>query len=496
MAEQFGPYRLDALLGRGGMGEVHRAYDTVRHRTVALKRLPVERADDPEFQARFRRESALAAQLSEPHIIPIHDFGEIDGQLYIDMRLVEGTDLASVLARDGPMPPRRAIAIIGQVASALDAAHADGLVHRDVKPSNVIVRGSDEDEFAYLIDFGIAWSAARSTNSAPLTAVGATIGTLDYMAPERFAAGTIDGRADVYSLACVLFELLTGRPPFAGSTQLALLHAHLAVEPPRPSTLQADLPSGLDAVVLRGMAKDPAHRHTTAGELVAAARAALRGHTPPPGPRAAPHPAQPPVQPRPRSQPQPQPPSAPPQTPQPHAWVPPQRSAAPRVGAHPGPVPPHPPRAAAAVPPGPARPRELTVALALQAGFVAVGLITLTVLVARETVDHVEPVANVVGGYIGTFIAVSLVLSVFYLPYLGCALVAFRGRNWARIVTTVMSALAVLVLVIVAAAGAAPIGATLLQLVLVGPSIAVHFTSRANSTDLVWALRRFGGAGR
>ena len=160
MTEEFGPYRLEHLLGRGGMGEVHRAWDTRRGRTVALKRLPAPLAGDPEFQARFRRESALAAQLSEPHIIPIHDFGEINGRLFIDMRLVDGTDLASVIKSKGPMAPRRAIGILAQVASALDAAHAAGLVHRDVKPSNVLVRGHDEDEFAYLIDFGIARAAA------------------------------------------------------------------------------------------------------------------------------------------------------------------------------------------------------------------------------------------------------------------------------------------------------------------------------------------------
>ena len=170
MTEEFGPYRLEHLIGRGGMGEVHRAWDRRRERTVALKRLPAPLAGDPEFQARFRRESALAAQLSEPHIIPIHDFGEINGRLFIDMRLVEGVDLASVVKAEGPMAPRRAVGILAQVAAALDAAHAAGLVHRDVKPSNVLVRGHDEDEFAYLIDFGIARAAAGQTSGPALTA--------------------------------------------------------------------------------------------------------------------------------------------------------------------------------------------------------------------------------------------------------------------------------------------------------------------------------------
>ena len=193
MTEEFGPYRLEHLIGRGGMGEVHRAWDTRRGRTVALKRLPAPLAGDPEFQARFRRESALAAQLSEPHIIPIHDFGEINGRLFIDMRLVDGIDLASVVKSEGPMAPRRAIGILAQVAGALDAAHAAGLVHRDVKPSNVLVRGHDEDEFAYLIDFGIARAAAGQTSGPALTLTGATLGTLDYMAPERFENRPVDG---------------------------------------------------------------------------------------------------------------------------------------------------------------------------------------------------------------------------------------------------------------------------------------------------------------
>ena len=164
MTEEFGPYRLEHLLGRGGMGEVHRACDRRAGARSRSKRLPAALAGDPEFQARFRRESALAAQLSEPHIIPIHDFGEINGRLFIDMRLVEGVDLASVVKAEGPMAPRRAVGILAQVAAALDAAHAAGLVHRDVKPSNVLVRGHDEDEFAYLIDFGIARATAGPTS--------------------------------------------------------------------------------------------------------------------------------------------------------------------------------------------------------------------------------------------------------------------------------------------------------------------------------------------
>ena len=214
--EQFGPYQLEELIGRGGMGEVFRAFDTVRKRTVALKRLPLRLGADPTFQARFRRESELAARLSEPHIIPIHDYGEIDGQLYIDMPLVSGIDLGDLLERDGALPPARAVDIVSQVAMALDAAHARGLVHRDVKPSNILIaQGSRGDQdFVYLVDFGVARSVGMVDTS--LTATGSAVGTLDYMAPERFTGRADDARVDVYALACVLYEALTGRKPFAG----------------------------------------------------------------------------------------------------------------------------------------------------------------------------------------------------------------------------------------------------------------------------------------
>ena len=212
---RFGPYRLEALIGRGGMGEVYRAVDTSRDRVVALRRLSPHLAGDLEFQARFRRESRLAARLREPHIIPIHDFGEIDGQLFIDMRLVEGIDLAGLLAAQGFLPAARAVPIVAQVASALDAAHAERLVHRDVKPSNVLISGADrQQDYVYLVDFGIA-RAAFGSGATALTGTGAMVGTLDYIAPERFR-GHGDQRVDVYALGCVLYELLTGCKPFPG----------------------------------------------------------------------------------------------------------------------------------------------------------------------------------------------------------------------------------------------------------------------------------------
>ncbi|MGD9530180.1 MAG: serine/threonine-protein kinase, partial [Pseudonocardia sp.] len=281
--ETFGPYRLQALLGRGGMGEVHRAFDGTHQRVVALKLLPGHLSADPDFRARFRREAEIAATLRDPHVIPIHRFGEIDGRLFLDMRLVDGEDLGSVVAR-GPLPPQRAVAIVEQVASALDAAHADGLVHRDVKPSNVLLTGRD---FAYLVDFGVARAVDGAGSS--LTGTGATVGTLDYMAPERFAGGAVDRRVDVYALACVLHELLTGRRPYRATEPAALLHAHMNAPPPAPSAVHPGL-AAFDAVIARGMAKDPARRYPSAGELAAAAARALTVapapptvHVPPPG---------------------------------------------------------------------------------------------------------------------------------------------------------------------------------------------------------------------
>jgi len=267
---RFGPYILTAVLGRGGMGVVYRAFDTVKGRTVALKVLIPELAADRAYQDRFRRESKRAARLMEPHIIPIHDYGQIEGRLFIDMRLVEGTDLATVLGRDGPMPPAASAWITAQVASALDAAHADGLIHRDVKPSNVLITGQGKSmPFAYLIDFGIARVIA---GSSPSTGSGA-IGTVAYMAPERFAGSPGDRRADVYSLACVLHQCLTGRPPFSGE-MVAVMWAQLHAQPPAPSALRPGLPAAVDEVVARGLAKDPANRYGTAGELAEAILAA------------------------------------------------------------------------------------------------------------------------------------------------------------------------------------------------------------------------------
>jgi serine/threonine protein kinase, bacterial len=264
----FGRYRLVEMLGRGGMGEVWRAHDTDTDRIVAIKLLPAHLSDDEEFQRRFRREAHAAARLNDPHVIPIHYYGEIDGRLYVDMRLIEGRDLATVLA-EGPLDPPRAVRIIEQVAMALHAAHQVGLLHRDVKPSNILLDGND---FAYLIDFGIA----RALDETRMTKSGNTIGTFHYIAPERLEIGTDeDARADIYSLACVLYECLTGDPPFAADTTPRLIAAHLNAPPPRPSTTRPDVPPQVDEVIATGMAKNPDQRYATTIELADAARDAI-----------------------------------------------------------------------------------------------------------------------------------------------------------------------------------------------------------------------------
>lgn len=276
VVEEFGPYRLEALLGRGGMGEVFRAYDNDHDRLVALKRLAAHLADDPEFQGRFRREARLAAKLRNPHIVPIHRFGELDGHLFIDMRFIDGYDVAELIDAVGPLEPQRAVSIIEQVGSALGTAHAAGLVHRDVKPSNLLVdqeNSQDDHDFVYLVDFGIS----RPTAAAPthsLTRTGALLGTIAYMAPEQFD-GMADSRSDIYALTCVFFELLTGAKPYRSGGLPALMNAHINVPPPLPSNLRPELSTSFDDVIRRGMEKQPDDRYSSTAEFVRAARSAL-----------------------------------------------------------------------------------------------------------------------------------------------------------------------------------------------------------------------------
>ncbi|QLL06202.1 serine/threonine-protein kinase [Mycobacterium vicinigordonae] len=264
----FGPYRFTRLIGRGGMGEVYEAEHTVKGWTVAVKLMSETVSKDPVFRERMKREARIAGRLQEPHVVPIHDYGEINGQMFLEMRLIEGDDLDDMLQRYGPLPPARAIAIITQVASALDAAHALGVTHRDVKPPNILIT---RDDFAYLVDFGIA----SAKTEEKLTQLGAPVGTWKYMGPERFSDSEVTLRADVYSLACVLYECLTGTAPYPSDSAGVLISAHMMNPIPRPSAAREGIPQALDAVIARGMAKRPADRYASAGELARAARDAL-----------------------------------------------------------------------------------------------------------------------------------------------------------------------------------------------------------------------------
>jgi ABC-type amino acid transport substrate-binding protein/predicted Ser/Thr protein kinase len=267
-ATPFGHYQLQELLGRGGMGEVYRAYDTRTDRVVALKVLPHHLAQDAVFQQRFRRESQAAASLSDPHVVPIHGYGEIDGRLYLDMRLIEGKTLGDILAEgEQPIATELAVTVVEQVGTALDAAHRANLIHRDVKPSNILIT---EREFVYLIDFGLA----RTAGEKGMTTAGNTLGTLAYMAPERFDASQSDPRSDVYALACVLYESLTGSRPYPADSLEQQIAGHMVQAPPRPSAFDPKL-AAFDDVIAKGMAKKPGQRYQTGADLAAAARRAL-----------------------------------------------------------------------------------------------------------------------------------------------------------------------------------------------------------------------------
>jgi serine/threonine-protein kinase len=289
----FGRYRLVELLGRGGMGEVWRAHDTAIDRMVAIKTLLPQFAQDTRFEQRFRREARTAARLDEPHVVPIYDVGEINGRLYLAMRLITGEDLQTLL-KGAPLSPDRAIRIIEQVASALHAAHKIGLVHRDVKPSNILVT---EDDFAYLIDFGIA----RAAGETGLTTTGATIGTWSYMAPERFSSGEIEPGSDIYALACVLYQALTGQLPFSGTTLEQVAMAHMTTPPPKPSVQRRGIPMAMDDVIATGLAKSPDQRYRTAKDLAQSARAALKRQVRETIPQSSVLPTQPAVAPLPRT---------------------------------------------------------------------------------------------------------------------------------------------------------------------------------------------------
>jgi hypothetical protein len=266
--DEFAGCRIEAIAGRGGMGVVYRATELSLGRPVALKLLTPDRARDREFRERFQREAQMAAAIDHPNVIPVYAAGEHDGSLYLVMRYVGGTDLHALLRDQGAQDPSFAADVVAQVGAALDAAHRAGLVHRDVKPANVLLAGSH----AYLSDFGLTRLAGSDTQ---LTESGQWIGTVEYCSPEQLRGGRTDARADVYSLGCVLFAALTGGPPFAHGTVPATMLAHLNDEPPRPSDPGA--PAAFDRVIARALAKAPEHRYPSAGDLGRAALAAARG---------------------------------------------------------------------------------------------------------------------------------------------------------------------------------------------------------------------------
>jgi DNA-binding beta-propeller fold protein YncE len=274
VGSEFLGYRIEELIGQGGMGVVYRAHDLRLKRTVALKLIAPELALDERFRERFSRESELAMSLEHPNVVPIHDAGDVGDRLYLAMRYVEGTDLRSLLRAEGALDPARALAICSQIAAALQAAHARGLVHRDVKPANVLL---DEGEHAYLADFGLT----RQLDEHRVRAgEHRSLGTPSYLAPEQIEGKAVDGRADVYSLGCLFYECLTGYPPFPRDSLLAVAWAHLEEAPPSASDHKPGLPAAIDAVIRKAMAKEPAHRYPTCAAFIAAAEEALTPRQP------------------------------------------------------------------------------------------------------------------------------------------------------------------------------------------------------------------------
>ena len=280
----FAGYHIEDVAGSGGMGIVYKATQIALGRRVALKLIAADLARDASFRERFKREWLTAASIDHPNVIPLYEAGEADEHLFIAMRYVEGVDLAALIAREPSFDLARAINIVAQIASALDAAHKKGLVHRDVKPANILIAA--EDDHVYLTDFGLTKS---SSSQSALTKTGMFVGSLDYTAPEQIRGETADARTDVYSLGCVLYQALTSALPYDRDSDVAKMYAHLNDEPPAVTAKRPDAPAGLDAVVARAMAKEPKDRYQTAGELGRAALAALQGETPQP-PRESPWP--------------------------------------------------------------------------------------------------------------------------------------------------------------------------------------------------------------
>jgi non-specific serine/threonine protein kinase len=276
-------FRIESLVGRGGMGVVYRATQLSLERQVALKLISPELAHEERFRERFLREARLAASLDHPHLLPVYEAGEAEGTLFLAMRLVKGVSLAELLRHEGSLPPERALRLFSQLASALQAAHQAGLLHRDVKPANVLLAGAGDAELAYLCDFGLA----RRLSGGSLTQEHAFLGTAAYAAPEQIRGEELDARCDLYALACALYECLTGQPPFQAEDELALCWAHLHELPPSPSNLDSSL-ALFDSFFARALAKAPDARFGSASELAQAAQAALAGTLPAAPPAAGP----------------------------------------------------------------------------------------------------------------------------------------------------------------------------------------------------------------
>jgi Protein kinase domain len=272
--DEFAGYRIERRLGRGGMGILYLAIEPGLDRRVALKLIAPEAAADEVFARRFAEESRIAASIEHPNVVPIYAAGAERGVPYIAMRYVAGSDLGRRIAREGRLPPEQAVELIAQIGNGLDAIHAAGLVHRDVKPANVLLGGEEGAEHAYITDFGVARNVATESG---LTQTGRFVGTLDYVAPEQISGGEVDARVDVYALGCLLYKLLTGEVPFPRDGEAARLYAHLHDPPPAPSLHEPSLPMALDDVVIRAMSKPPADRYPSAGDLGRAAVAALSG---------------------------------------------------------------------------------------------------------------------------------------------------------------------------------------------------------------------------
>jgi YVTN family beta-propeller protein len=274
----FGGYRIDGVAGEGGMGVVYRATQLALDRSVALKVIASEFAHDPSFRDRFHSEALLAASIDHPNVVPVYEAGESDGVLFLVMRYVDGIDLRALVDSAGGLEPQRAVRIVGQIAAALDAAHRRGLVHRDVKPPNVLI-AQDGEEHAYLTDFGLTKHAAAASG---MTHTGQFVGTPDFVSPEQIRGEPADARADVYGLGCVLFHALTARTPFERESDLGKLYAHLGDPVPDASDFAAAVPPALNAVIATAMAKEAGDRYASACDFARAARAALNGEVAPP----------------------------------------------------------------------------------------------------------------------------------------------------------------------------------------------------------------------